>query len=206
MRYQGLIPARSKEPRTAYATFNARVETVAIKPAFRAPYGSRPCLVPASGFYGWREEGGRKQPWYFSAADGQDLAFAGLWEEWRGPDAPPLLSCTILVGPANDLVARIHDRMAVILGGDDYATWLDSAQAPETIAGLLRPAGRHGCAAGGRPVPSIRPVPRGRRSLRRLATTPTRRRQVANVQGALRGTRTRHHASVSCLFFSSRGA
>ena len=135
----GLIPAWSKEPRTAYATFNARVETVASKPAFRAAYRARRCLVPASGFYEWREEGGRKQPWYFSAADGQELAFAGLWEEWRGPDAPPLLSCTILVGTANDLVAPIHDRMAVILGADDYATWLDPAQAPETIARLLCP-------------------------------------------------------------------
>jgi len=135
----GLIPAWSKEPRTAYATFNARVETVATKPAFRAAYRTRRCLVPASGFYEWREEAGRKQPWYFSAADGQELALAGLWEEWRGPDAPPLLSCTILVGTANDLVAPIHDRMAVILGADDYATWLDPAQASETIARLLRP-------------------------------------------------------------------
>jgi putative SOS response-associated peptidase YedK len=135
----GLIPAWSKEPRTAYATFNARVETVAGKPAFRAAYRVRRCLVPASGFYEWREEAGRKQPWYFSAADGQELAFAGLWEEWRGAESPPLLSCTILVGAANDLVAPIHDRMAVILGADDYATWLDPVQAPEAIATLLRP-------------------------------------------------------------------
>jgi putative SOS response-associated peptidase YedK len=135
----GLIPAWSKEPRTAYATFNARVETVATKPAFRAAYRARRCLVPASGFYEWREEGGRKQPWYFSAADGQELALAGLWEEWRGGESPLLLSCTILVGTANDLVAPIHDRMAVILGPEDYATWLDPAQDPATIAELLRP-------------------------------------------------------------------
>jgi putative SOS response-associated peptidase YedK len=70
----GLIPAWSNEPRTAYATFNARVETVAAKPAFRAAYRARRCLVPASGFYEWREEGGRKQPWYFCAADGRELA------------------------------------------------------------------------------------------------------------------------------------
>ena len=135
----GLIPAWSKEPRTAYATFNARVETVASKPAFRAAYRARRCLVPASGFYEWREEGGQKQPWYFSAADGRELAFAGLWEEWRGPESPLLLSCTILVGTANDLVAPIHDRMAVILGADDYATWLDPAQDPAAVAVLLRP-------------------------------------------------------------------
>jgi len=77
----GLNPAWSKEPRTAYATFNARAETVSQKPAFRAAYRARRCLVPASGFYEWREEGGRKQPWYFSAADGQELAFAGLPEK-----------------------------------------------------------------------------------------------------------------------------
>jgi len=88
----GLIPAWSKEPRTAYATFNARAETVAQKPAFRAAYRARRCLVPASGFYEWREEGGRKQPWYFSAADGQELAFAGLPEKGEsrpGPDLQP---------------------------------------------------------------------------------------------------------------------
>jgi putative SOS response-associated peptidase YedK len=135
----GLIPAWSKEPRTSYATFNARAETVADKPAFRSAYRARRCLVPASGFYEWREEDGRKQPWYFSAADGQELAFAGLWEEWRGPDAPPLLSCTVIVGTANELVAPVHDRMVVILGPDDYATWLDPAQPRSTIDDLLRP-------------------------------------------------------------------
>lgn len=135
----GLIPAWSKEPRSSYATFNARAETVAEKPAFRAAYRARRCLVPASGFYEWREEQGRKQPWYFSAADGQELAFAGLWEEWHGPDAPPLLSCTVIVGTANTLVAPIHDRMVVILGPEDYATWLDPKQARSSIDHLLRP-------------------------------------------------------------------
>ncbi len=135
----GLVPAWSKEPRTSYATFNARAETVADKPAFRAAYRARRCLVPASGFYEWREEEGRKQPWYFSAADGQELALAGLWEEWRGPDSPPLLSCTIIVGTANELVAPVHDRMAVILAPDDYATWLDPTQPRQAIDRLLRP-------------------------------------------------------------------
>ena len=135
----GLIPAWSKQPRISYATFNARAETVATKPVFRAAYRARRCLVPASGFYEWREEGGRKQPWYFSAADGHELAFAGLWEEWQGPDVPPLLSCTIIVGPTNELVAPVHDRMAVILRPDDYATWLDPTQARNAVDHLLRP-------------------------------------------------------------------
>jgi putative SOS response-associated peptidase YedK len=135
----GLIPAWSKEPRTSYATFNARAETVATKPAFRAAYRVRRCLVPASGFYEWREEQGRKQPWYFSAADGQELAFAGLWEEWHGPDAPPLLSCTVIVGTANEVVEPIHDRMVIILGPDDYATWLDPTQPRNPIDNLLLP-------------------------------------------------------------------
>lgn len=135
----GLIPAWSKEPRTSYATFNARAETVADKPAFRAAYRARRCLVPASGFYEWREEEGRKQPWYFSATDGQELAFAGLWEEWRRPDAPALLSYTVIVGNANEVVAPVHDRMVVILSPDDYATWLDPTQPRSTIDHLLRP-------------------------------------------------------------------
>ena len=139
----GLIPAWSKEPRIPYATFNARAETVAEKPAFRAAYRSRRCLVPASGFYEWREEQGRKQPWYFSATDGQELAFAGLWEEWHGSDAPPLLSCTVIVGTANEVVAPVHDRMVVILGPDDYATCLDPAQARQTIDQLLHPCPAH---------------------------------------------------------------
>jgi putative SOS response-associated peptidase YedK len=95
----GLIPGWSKEPRTSYATFNARAETVAEKPTFRAAYRSRRCLVPASSFYEWRDEQGRKQPWYFSAADGQELAFAGLWEEWHGPDAPPFSRAPSLSAP-----------------------------------------------------------------------------------------------------------
>jgi putative SOS response-associated peptidase YedK len=135
----GLIPGWSKEPRTSYATFNARAETVAEKPAFRAAYRSRRCLVPASGFYEWRDEQGRKQPWYFSAADGQELAFAGLWEEWHGPDAPPVLSCTVIVGTAHKVVEPIHDRMVVILDPEDYATWLDPKQARSSIDHLLRP-------------------------------------------------------------------
>ena len=135
----GLIPAWSKEPRTSYATFNARAGTIAERPAFRAAYRSRRCLVPASGFYEWREEQGRKPPWYFSAADGQELAFAGLSGEWHGPDAPPLLSCTVIVGTANKVVEPIHDRMVVSLGPEDYATWLDPKQARSSIDHLLRP-------------------------------------------------------------------
>jgi len=100
---------------------------------------ARRCLVPPAGSTNGATREGRKQPWYFSAADGQEAGVAGLWEEWHGRDAPPLLSCTILVAAANDLVAPIHDRMAVILGADDYATWLDPAQDSATVALLLRP-------------------------------------------------------------------
>jgi putative SOS response-associated peptidase YedK len=135
----GLVPAWSKEARTAYATFNARAETVAQKPAFRAAYRSRRCLVPASGFYEWRDEGGRKEPWYVSSADGGELGFAGLWEAWRGPEGESLLSCSVVVGAANALVAPIHDRMVVILEPGDYAQWLDPRTPPAAVDRLLRP-------------------------------------------------------------------
>jgi putative SOS response-associated peptidase YedK len=135
----GLVPAWSKEPRTSYATFNARAETVATKPAFRAAYRARRCLVPASGFYEWELQGGHKVPWYVSSADGGELAFAGLWEEWRGPGGDSLLSCTVIVGEANAVVAPIHDRMVVILGPDGYAAWLDPRTDRTRLDGLLRP-------------------------------------------------------------------
>lgn len=127
----GLVPAWSKEPTTSYSTHNAMIETVAQKPAYRQAYRSRRCLVPASGFYEWAQEGGRKVPWYFTVPDGQ-LAFAGLWECWQGASGS-LLSCSILVGPANEVVGPVHDRMPCILLPEHYRAWMS----PETPAAEL---------------------------------------------------------------------
>ena len=120
----GLVPHWAKEAKTAYSTFNARVETAAQKPAFREPWKHRRCIIPATGFYEWQAlESGKKQPWYFDGADRQALALAGLWDHWTdGNDT--LDSCTILVGPPDPAVASIHDRSPVILGDAALPLWI----------------------------------------------------------------------------------
>lgn len=133
----GLIPSWAKDAKIGWRTINARAETVAEKPAFRAAFRARRCLVPASGFYEWQtREGGRKQPWYVSGKDGAPLSFAGLWERWDGPGGA-VESCTIVVTEANDFMRRLHHRMPVILDAADFDAWLDG-QADDGRA-LLRP-------------------------------------------------------------------
>ena len=135
----GLVPAWSPEPRTAYSTSNARTETVAEKPTYRQAFRRRRCLIPADGFYEWRKLGARKQPYCIAPADGQPVAFAGLWERWER-DGQVLESCTILVTQANVLMAPIHDRMPVILDPADEARWLDPTLTdPAALRPLLIP-------------------------------------------------------------------
>jgi putative SOS response-associated peptidase YedK len=120
----GLIPAWSKEPKTEYSTFNARAETVSAKPAFRAAFRQRRCLIPVDGYYEWQSSEKTKKPYYICFADNQPFAFAGLWERWE-KDNRAVESCTIIVTEANDLMKPIHDRMPVILAAEDYDQWLD---------------------------------------------------------------------------------
>jgi putative SOS response-associated peptidase YedK len=135
----GLIPAWAAEPRTKYSTINARAETVADKPTYRQAFRRRRCLIPADGFYEWRQLGARKQPWCIAPADGEPVAFAGLWERWER-DGQALESCAIVVTQANALVASIHDRMPVILDPTAEARWLDPGVAdPAVLRPLLAP-------------------------------------------------------------------
>jgi putative SOS response-associated peptidase YedK len=124
---------------------NARAETVATRNAFRPALEARRCLVPADGFYEWKAVPGRpkKQPMFIHRADGNPMAFAGLWERWRDrshPDAPWLHSCTVITTTANDLMAPIHDRMPVILDPATWAAWLDDAAELDELLALLVPA------------------------------------------------------------------
>jgi SOS response associated peptidase (SRAP) len=79
------------------------------------------------GFYEWKREGSRKQPYYIKLRDGQPFAFAGLWDRWHPPDGQPLETCTILTTHSNELVQSLHDRMPVILPSTAYSVWLDPA-------------------------------------------------------------------------------
>lgn len=132
----GLIPPWVKDPAALRHTlFNARSETAAEKPSFRAAFKSRRCLMPASGFYEWHTEGGVKKPYFFTRTDGKPVVFAGLWERWeRG--AERVDSCTMLTASASVFMEQYHQRMPVVLEEADRAAWLH--EGPEE---LLRPAG-----------------------------------------------------------------
>ena len=135
----GLIPSWASDPAIGNRLINARAETAAEKPAFRAALRRRRCLVAADGFYEWQRSGAGKQPYFFRMRDDRPFALAGLWESWEGPDGA-IESCTILTTEANAVVRPIHDRMPVILAPADCAPWLDPAvQTPEPLRPLLRP-------------------------------------------------------------------
>jgi putative SOS response-associated peptidase YedK len=137
----GLIPAWAKEPSIGNRMINARAETLAEKPAFRAAYRRRRCLVLADGFYEWRAEPGRggKTPFYIQLASGRPFAFGGLWERWQ-PGEEAILSCTIITTPPNALLEPIHNRMPLILEPGDYTRWLEPAERePTELSDLLQP-------------------------------------------------------------------
>jgi putative SOS response-associated peptidase YedK len=133
----GLIPSWAADASMGAGLINARAETAAEKPAFRAAFRQRRCLIPASGFYEWRTVKRKKQPYFLHPRDGL-FGFAGLWETWtRGSDA--IDSCTILTTTANEVVQPFHERMPVILPHADWTTWLDAGQVPTALTPLLRP-------------------------------------------------------------------
>lgn len=136
----GLIPSWAKDLAIGNRLINARAETVAEKPAFRAAFRSRRCLVPADGFYEWRKTNGRKQPYHFSLPESEVFAIAGLWEAWRSGAGEKIESVTLVTTDANAIVAPIHGRMPVILDPADYETWLTLvATDPEELRKLMRP-------------------------------------------------------------------
>jgi putative SOS response-associated peptidase YedK len=135
----GLIPSWAKDPAIGSRMINARAETAAEKPAFRAAFRRRRCLIAADGFYEWTKDGtGGKQPWRIASPGGAPFAFAGLWENWMSPDGSEIESCTIVTTEAADAIAELHHRMPVILDPADYDRWL-TADPPQEAAPLMRP-------------------------------------------------------------------
>jgi putative SOS response-associated peptidase YedK len=135
----GLIPSWAKDPSIGNRMINARAETIAEKPAFRAALKKRRCLIPADGFFEWQKLGNVKQPVRIVLKSRQPFGFAGLWEQWVAPDGEGILSCTIITTEANELLKPIHDRMPVILMQDVEAVWLDpKIQETEKLLPLLR--------------------------------------------------------------------
>lgn len=135
----GLIPSWAKDANIGNRMINARSETVAEKPSFRAAFKKRRCLIVADGFYEWKRTASGKVPHYLRLKNHRPFAFAGLWECWKAADQSPVYSCTILTVAPNPLVAEIHDRMPVILEGAQRDTWLASDADSKRLAAILRP-------------------------------------------------------------------
>lgn len=137
----GLIPFWAKDRKIGYKTINARCETVASKPAFRAAFRRRRLLVIADGFYEWKRKGKQKLPFLMQVDEGKPFGIAGLWETWTDPDTlEEVRSCSIITCGPNALMEPIHDRMPVILPESAWDTWLDEqVQQPEVLQELLVP-------------------------------------------------------------------
>lgn len=137
----GLIPFWAKDAKIGYSTINAKAETLATAPAFREALKRRRCLVPADGFYEWQLlDPKTKQPWAITLKDGSPFAFAGLWDTWKDKTTgQPLETYTIITTEPNELTARLHNRMPVILAPRDYERWLAPADPARLPVDLLRP-------------------------------------------------------------------
>ncbi len=133
----GFVPSWAKAMNDGPLLINARAETIAEKPAFRTAARERRCLIPADGFYEWQGEKGAKTPFVIRPADGGMLAFAGVWQDWRGPDGV-VPTCAIVTCAANESVAPIHHRMPVVIAPEDFALWL--GEAGPGAARLMAPA------------------------------------------------------------------
>lgn len=121
----GLVPFWAKDPSIGNRMINARAETVAEKPAYRAAYRRRRCLVLADGFYEWHKEGSGKTPYYITTANNVPFAFAGLWENWQSKDSDESIqSTTLITTAANDFLSSLHHRMPVILEAETADWWL----------------------------------------------------------------------------------
>ncbi|HVK55192.1 MAG TPA: SOS response-associated peptidase [Burkholderiales bacterium] len=137
----GLIPFWAKSEKVGYNLINARGDTVAEKPAFRQAFKRRRCLIPASGFYEWQTTAGSriKTPHYITLQSGELMTFAGLWESWKNAADEQIETFTIITTDANELLAKLHNRMPDILDRRDWDTWLNPNASEATLLPLIHP-------------------------------------------------------------------
>jgi putative SOS response-associated peptidase YedK len=149
----GLVPSWAKDPAIGNRMINARMETVAEKPAYKRAFASRRCLLPADGYFEWypTQQTGTsgkplKQPFFIHPRDGGVLAMAGLYEIWRDPSRPDddpdrfRWTCTVLTTQAEDAVGHIHDRMPMMVERERWGAWLDPGAPRDDLLSLLVPA------------------------------------------------------------------
>lgn len=131
-----LVPHWADEPSQKYSMFNARAENLPRSRAFREPFRHRRCIVPASGYYEWRTEGGKKIPYYITPHDGDGFAFAGLWDRWQG-DRQVIDSCAIVTTGAPEEMKTIHHRIPVHLTHEQVESWTAADVAEDALMKLL---------------------------------------------------------------------
>jgi len=139
----GLLPGWVKDVKAAPKPINARAETLPEKPSFRQLLQRRRCLVLADSFYEWQQTApkGAKTPHRILLRDEQPFAFAGLWDEWADRSTGEVIpTFTIITTEPNDLMAKLHNRMPVILPGREAElAWLDDGVPLTVHQELLRP-------------------------------------------------------------------
>jgi len=134
----GLVPFWAADTSIGNRMINARGETVREKPAFRASFARRRCLVVVDGFYEWQTAPGGKVPYRIRRADQEPFTLAGIWDRWTRA-GEPIESCAIITTAANRLMEPIHDRMPSVIGPADRDAWLDPATPLDAVAALIRP-------------------------------------------------------------------
>jgi putative SOS response-associated peptidase YedK len=139
----GLIPSWSKDPKIGYKMINARSETVAEKPSYKAPFKRRRCLVPANGFYEWKKTGKNKQPYFIGLKSGEMFSMGGIWDIWSPPEGGEVHTLSILTTKAIQAMEHLHDRSPLIIPKEHREEWLST---PETdykdVMDLLKPYDR----------------------------------------------------------------
>ncbi len=178
----GFIPAWVKDPAEFPLLYNARGETLADKPAFRAAARRRRCLIPADGFYEWRRTGeGRamtREPFFVSRADGRPMAMAGVWETYMDAGGGEIDTVAVVTTAANGTVAAVHDRMPVIVEPRDFDAWLDPSPGDDCTDALrlVRPAADDAVTVRALPPPTRSSAPR---------SPPPRKPPPDDAQGSL---------------------
>ncbi|MBN2283813.1 MAG: SOS response-associated peptidase [Deltaproteobacteria bacterium] len=143
----GLVPSWTKDPARG-RMINARAETVAEKPSFKASFRKKRCLVIASGYYEWKRTATGKVPYYIRGISGRPLGFAGIFDSRVSPGRETLRTCAIITTRPNDLVGAIHDRMPAILSREVTSLWLDTSVRDEArLLPLLEPVSGDGLEA-----------------------------------------------------------
>jgi putative SOS response-associated peptidase YedK len=135
----GFVPSWADDPKIGYKMFNARVETIQEKPTFRTSFGNRRCIIPASFFYEWKDEDGKKTPYCIKVKDEKFFAMAGIFSLWTDLKTKTSLNTfSILTSSSNDELSPVHERMPVILKPEEEVIWLEKGNDPYVFLDITK--------------------------------------------------------------------